>query len=132
MTKLMLQPQMPNDFTLHSVPAGAEYEVVFQTPAERKILGRFSPANLNAGILLQLFPSWKPGAFVKLALGLMVIPPQFSMTARPDGEVIVFDLQLDVPVGPPRKWSKRIPLQDWTLAQMGEVMAFLKECKSNP
>ncbi len=132
MTNLVLQPQLPHSFRLHSVPAGAEYDVIFTTPAEEKILGRFSPEKLNAALLLQLFPDWKPGGFLKMALGMMSIPPQFSMSARPEGDVIVFGLELNIPVGAPRTWTKRVPVQDWTLSQMAEVVSFLRDNKSSP
>ncbi len=130
MTSLM--PRLPPSFTLRSKPVGAEYDVVFATPTEERTLGRFSPSDLNASILLQLFPDWKPSGMVKLGLTMLRIPPQFSMTARPAGAMILFSLQLDVPGGPPRTWNKTVAIEDWTLAQMRDVASFLNTTPSSP
>ncbi len=125
-----LMPRLPTAFTLRSEPAGVDYDVVFETPTARKSLGRFSPADLNATVLLRLFPDWKPTAMVRMGLAMLTIPPQFSMTAEPEGGEILFALKLDGPT--PRSWSKRVPVQDWTLAQMGEVASFIRQSQSSP
>lgn len=130
-TALLPKDAIPKEFTLSASP-NEEGEVVVHYKSEKidRELGRYKVGDLNGMILTKIFPKIKIPWMVEMGLRGFKLPTSFYARAYPDGDEVVLSLSIPLKEGAtPWLREKRVKVREWDLAQMGELLGWVKEAR---